>query len=88
MVEVTLFLINSQVYTVYDYTKAAVRLGYEQSGVNKPVRILSFHLLNVIFNSSQVCEYAVTQIFDYYSREYAYNFTNKSAAQWKRMKKQ
>lgn len=48
--------------------------------MNEPLRILSFHLLNVIFNSSQVCEYAVTQMLDYYSREDEYNHPNKTEA--------
>lgn len=55
--------------------------------MTEPVTILSSHLLNVIFNSAQLCEYAVAQILDYSSREDADNHAGKTAPLGRGMKK-
>lgn len=55
--------------------------------MTEPVTILSSHLLNVIFNSAQLSEYAVAQILDYSSREDADNHASKTAPLGKGMKK-
>lgn len=55
--------------------------------MTEPVTILSSHLLNVIFNSAQLCEYAVAQILDYSSREDADKRASKTAPLGKGMEK-
>lgn len=70
-----------------DYTEAAAGCRCEPRGVTEPVTTLSSHLLNVIFNSAQLCEDAVAQILDYSSREDADSHASTTAPLGKGMEK-